>query len=97
MDRRPEPVILCGEVLALGLRSGHPPGLGVRLEHAARKLLELWVHAVLGHHEPAELVEIGICERGELGARRAALVGREPREHACDAALQLDLLRVLLR
>jgi hypothetical protein len=29
-------------------------------------------------HEPPELVRIVVGERGELGARRAALVGGEP-------------------
>ena len=40
---------------------------------------------------------IVVGERDELVARGAALVGREPREHARDADLDLDLLGVLLR
>ncbi len=59
----------------------------VPLEHAARQLLQLGVNAELRQHEAAELVRILIGERGELGARRAALVGREPREDARDPGL----------
>src|SRR5688572_25554040 len=66
------------------------------LRDGARELLELGMDAELRCEKAAEVLDVLVGERDQLGTRLVALVRGKLREHLRDARLELDLLLVLL-